>query len=77
MSDKERNGRLIAALVSAGFASYCYSYFRDAMRAACACCNMGQWPFQLVRWLAATMVGLVVYYFLGLAISRRVREPKG
>jgi hypothetical protein len=77
MTAREANARIVSALVSGGFAAWCYSYFQDSMRAACPCCHMGPWPFQFVRWLAASMLGLIVYYFLGLARGRWAEKSKG
>jgi len=76
MLERERNARLVAIAASAVFAGLSYGYLKSSMRAACSCCDVGHsWPFQLVCWLAALMVGMIVNYFLGLAIGHRAKTP--
>jgi hypothetical protein len=79
MTVREKNARLAAILVGAVFAGCSYGYLKGSMRVASLCCNMDQWPFQLMRCCASMMLGLIVYYLLGLAIAigRWVKKPPG
>jgi hypothetical protein len=77
MTAREKRARLAAALLAMLFAVGSGSYLKGSMRAACLCCDMGQWPFRLAHWFAAIMVGMSVYYVLGLAIGRWAKRSKG
>ncbi len=66
--------RAVAALVSALSAGGSWWYIRASMRAACPCCDVDRWPFELVRDLAALVPATIVYSLLGLVSGRRAKK---